>query len=442
MILRLMMLVKRPFCIPVHMVVAGSGWLSRILNAVMQLLTIRILLPELGTDQYAVFVLLTSVMGWFMLADLGLGNSLQNFIAEQRGRGEEYDVYLALSGLLSVLLVTISLIVIYCLRGYLGIILLKNFSFLTNSERIKLVLTVSYLAVITNVGGIIYKIWYAEQRGYIANLLPTITTLLGVIGVLYVKSRVTHSSVMFWTLFSYLFPAAAIVTCSYVWKLRNIRWLKVMRQRDILVKLVNRAVKFWFYALMAAATLQIDYLVLSQYINSREIVAYSITMKIFGFAAYVYGAVLLAMMPVITERLSVMDYGVLSMVWRNLRLGLIFMVVMTVIVATCMKFFLKVVAPGQVVDISLHFIILVGLYQVIRTWTDTFAIILQGISYMRPFFIWVPVQAFITALLTFSLAPHIGIDGVIIGINIAFLLTVSWALPYFVKKRLMEIKAG
>src|SRR3954451_20467043 len=83
--------------VPRHVVVTASAWISRIVSAAMQLIVVRILIQSLGIESYAVFALLYGLAGWYLLADFGLGFSLQNLISERRQRGEE-DSDLVLSG--------------------------------------------------------------------------------------------------------------------------------------------------------------------------------------------------------------------------------------------------------------------------------------------------------------------------------------------------------
>lgn len=77
--------------VPTHIIVAASAWGSRLVSIFIQFYSIKILLDLLGTEGYAVFTVIGSLVGWFLLADFGLGNSLQNQISYRRANHQEYQ---------------------------------------------------------------------------------------------------------------------------------------------------------------------------------------------------------------------------------------------------------------------------------------------------------------------------------------------------------------
>jgi hypothetical protein len=97
---------------------------------------------------------------------------------------------------------------------------------------------------------------------------------------------------------------------------------------------------------------------------------------------------------------------------------------------TMQKFFL-LLAPTQALEAPSALLLLAGGYQVLRVWTDTFAMMLQSMSLLRPFWLLVPLQAIASVMLQIWLVPQFGLYGTFIGLTLSFLLTVSWGLPYF-----------
>ncbi|OZA16002.1 MAG: hypothetical protein B7Y05_01790, partial [Polynucleobacter sp. 24-46-87] len=128
------MLNKLVIKIPKHIVIACSAWLSRLCTASVQFLVIGILLPYLGKDDYAVFVLIVGLMGWFSLVDMGLGNSIQNFIAESRGRKKNYSIYILYLGIISIGILFITEFLLYIFLEFISEIFLGRFGFIANSE--------------------------------------------------------------------------------------------------------------------------------------------------------------------------------------------------------------------------------------------------------------------------------------------------------------------
>jgi O-antigen/teichoic acid export membrane protein len=63
----------------------SSSW---VINSAIQLLMIPFLVRHLGMDGFGIYFLLVNVMGYSVLADLGLGQGVIKFVAEMKARGD------------------------------------------------------------------------------------------------------------------------------------------------------------------------------------------------------------------------------------------------------------------------------------------------------------------------------------------------------------------
>ena len=63
----------------------SSSW---VINSAVQLLMIPFLVRNLGMDGYGIYFLLVNIIGYSVLADLGLGQGVIKFVAEMRARGD------------------------------------------------------------------------------------------------------------------------------------------------------------------------------------------------------------------------------------------------------------------------------------------------------------------------------------------------------------------
>jgi hypothetical protein len=83
------------------------------------------------------------------------------------------------------------------------------------------------------------------------------------------------------------------------------------------------------------------------------------------------------------------------------------------------------------VESSFLMIFLIMIYYIIRVWTDTFSIVLLSSNNFKPLMIFTPFQAILAALLEFTLGSKFGTIGLVFGLILSFLFTVTWALPYY-----------
>ena len=425
----------RPPVVPRHLLVVGAAWASRAVTALVLLASVRILMDSLGLENYAVFVLLTGLTGWFMLADMGIGSSVQNHISESRARGQSYDDLISASGLLAVLLLFVTVIALYFISPYVAPLLLKNFPFLSEAEKTKLFFVTGALSIGMGVSGIVYKVWYGEQRGYLSNIVPAIAAVVGLIGLLLVSQTPVENRLLL-SLAAFTAPLAVLplgVLLVQQWRvLRLRRGLEYpgTKLHGTIRRLLKRGLQFWFFAIMAAGVLQIDYIVMSQFLAANDIAAYYISSKVFGLAFFVYSAILAALWPVFAESIAKHDWGLVQRYLRKyLALGMSFMFVCTVSLMWLMPVAVGILAPKENIIIPFGFILLLGFYHMIRVWTDTFAMVLLSISHMKPFWIYVPIQAILSILMQWVLVPVYGLYGVVLGLIGSFIFTVSLALP-------------
>lgn len=418
-----------PKRIPNHLIVAGSAWIGRVVMAFTQIVSIRILLEGLGSRQYAVFALLSGLMGWYMLADMGVGLSLQNYISERRVEEKSYDDYVAVAALIAVVLLVLTVGLLYFISPYLAPHFLKNTYFMGDAEKAQSFFLTAALFVGTAIGGIAYKVWYAQQKGYLSNIIPAVGSLIG-LGGIFLVNYFEISQRLLWCLLAFIAPTTLLALASLI--LLAIGSYRNGGRIDLIVlkRLVKRASGFWLLAVAAVLVLQIDYIMLSQFVTANEIVIYNIVAKVSLLPAFIYSAVLMALWPVLAETITRNGWQDVTVYLKKcLTFGIAFMVVSFLLIAMLMPFMARVLSPSTQVIIPVLFIILFGVYQVIRVWTDTFSVILQSKNDLSVFLVWTPVQAFFSVAFQLALAPKYGIYGIIIGLIFSFLVTAIWVLP-------------
>lgn len=419
---------------PHHWVVL-SAWISKLINAGIQIAIIRIIINKIGIDLYAGLALLTGLAGWYVLADFGIGNSLQNYISERRVRGESADGLIITSLLSAALMMACVLLLLYFLSPSLGPLLLKNIGKLDGQGKESSFWWFSVLSLLGVSGGLVYKIWYAIQKGYLANILPAVASIIG-FAIVKEITDIAPSDQLLWCLVALTAPSAllsipALLFHGYKAYLGGGR--PSICDATLLMK---RAVRFMGLAVMAAIVLQIDYIVISQYLSSTDIAVYSISTKIFSTAFFIYYSILLAFWPIFTELIAQNKWRtVLAKIKLIIVGGAFFMLVFTAAVLWFEGSITGFLAPHTSLHIESKVIFLLGAYFIIRIWTDTFSTVLASMSQIRVLLIWVPVQAALNICLQIYLAPRFGLVGVISGLIMAFLLTVAWALPLHVIRR-------
>jgi len=184
---------------------------------------------------------------------------------------------------------------------------------------------------------------------------------------------------------------------------------------------------------------QVDYLVMSQFLLADEIATYNIASKIFIFLFYIFSSVLAALWPIFAEHISMGDWHqATNHLQKTLLFGFGFGMVTTLLAFLMMPYFVSLLAPSVGIIIPAQMILLFGVYNLVRIWTDTFATVLQSANDYGALLVAVPLQATMSLCFQWYLVQKIGVNGIILGIILSFLFTVSWLLPLRVRAHIVK----
>ncbi|WP_269869231.1 MATE family efflux transporter [Paenibacillus caseinilyticus] len=422
-----MNLIKR---IPTYAVVAGSAWISRIISAALQILIIRLLTDVLSASEYAYFVLLTSLTGWYNLSSFGVGYSLQNYISELRAKGEDYRAYISTACLIVTAWLIILVFLLYTASTQFAPTYLKQFDFLTNELKINNFFIVGIFGIVAGITGIIYNIWYSVDKGYLSSIIPAISAMISFGSVYFLSNFSSLNDKLTLFLIVYVAPAAILPGIFFI-RTAIRSWGKGHTFQTIAFKLIiKRALQFGVFGIMAAAVVQIDYIIMSQNISSEQIVIYNITTKIYSIIAFVYSSVLTALWPEFTKMISNNEWiKVRHSVVKYITFGIIFFAISSVVLIFLMPFIVGIISPKLDIVVPVSLLVILALYHIVRIWTDTYSMVLQSMSDLKMMWLWTPAQIVLNGALQFLLSKQFGIYGIVLGLILSYLLTLGWALP-------------
>jgi len=399
------------------------------MQIVAQLAAVRIMTDSLGVSGYGAFAVLVSLNGWLILSDLCIATSLQNFVSQARASGSEVDDIVITAAVLSLAATATSLLLLLLAGPILSRALLGNFSGLATDEML-----FSFYAVCLCIGGsalgsVAYRVWFAEHRGYLSNLLPAIGTVAGTM-LLWLVARQGFAQPLTMSVLAYYLPVAVIPLVALAMRIRVAA--RCGRFDGALVgPLVRRGFRFWIFGVLAAGVLQVDYIVLSQVLEDSDVALYSIVARLFAMVLFMYSALLAALWPICTEMTSRKDWSGLTRTLRKyLLLGMAFALVSGAVLLVINPWVMGLLSPALGIVVPGAIIGLMTIYVLVRIWTDTFAMVLQSMDDLRVLWVVTPVQSLLSIGLQTLGAQYFGMVGLICGLIACFVLTTAWALPY------------
>ena len=373
------------------------GWLSKVITALIQFLSIPIVISYLNMSDYAIFTILVGISAWFGLADWGFGACIQNKISQMQANNENVPVFLKQINLFIILLVLIQIIIFWPFSYFLQYVLFHK---LTTTNLSSLVFIVAVLYINQFVFSITYRIYFAIYRGYMVyafQLLGSLTTL----GVLLLVSYMNYGggNKLYTICWAYLLPPALSAIISY---------LTIMPMRI------------------------------------TNIVEYNFLNRIFNLILFAYATILLNIWPIVAEKFALKHHDEIFMVtktlFRNIMAGVAFVVISTLGFIILEPLFIKIVLHDKI-QINNMNVLLFMVYMIIRIWTDTFVMTVQALNRLKIFLVCTPIQALVNVILMMWLGKIFQLPGVLFGLILSYLLTVAWIMPYYYFKQVRELKS-
>lgn len=421
--------------IPPHLWVMLSNWLSRAGSVAAQLICLPLLTTLLTPAEFAAYAITVSLMIWYQLTDLGFGNSAQNQIAEDHARGEEVGHTIAAACLLGGAVLLAALALLVPLSRLLDHALLAPLG-LPASSRTRLVLWLSGLMLVGfGLGTIAQKMLYALQKGVYANLLGLFNSLAFLLLLWGVARHVEPSQRLLACVLANTLPLGFTGISTLAWlAARRARW-DWPALKSHFARLRHRAWRFWLFALLSAATLNVDYLIMSRTLSAEEIATYNVLFRVYWVGMSLYTGLLSATWPVFSAMGVRGDHaGITRHVRLYLLAGLGTLLIGSLAMAAALPTILHWLAPGLPMQVSILTLALFSAYIGLRIWTDTYAVALQAQSEVGIFLRIVPLQAMISITAQWSLARAYGINGILMGLILSFALTVVWILPWKLRR--------
>ncbi|MCL2390456.1 MAG: MATE family efflux transporter [Endomicrobia bacterium] len=416
--------------IPPHLFVAISGWISKIIIASVQIISIRALLSYLGEDRYAVYAIAFSIVSWSALTELSIGTSLQNFISESRAKNENYDKYLKACLQIIIILFVIFSIVIIFISNPVQNIIFRKFTNISEIQTTHIILTGAMIYLAYALTFPVYKVYYALHKGYVSNFLQALSAIISMAAIVIFKRHYPEGHSITTALIIFTLPlflcAAPLFIKIFASYLPRIFEFDIKTIKNIFI----RAVKFHSITIFTLIFLQTDYLVMSQTLKPADIVTYSIFMKVFMFIVFIYIAVLAAVWPVFSEMYVRKEFNqIKSMIKKYNLLVLILSIAGTAFIYIFSPVIIKILAPGTQIDASPLLILMFGIFILLRCYCDTFLTFLQSINALRTLFIYMPFQIALNASAQYFLSKNYGVKGILAGLIISLVLTAFWILP-------------
>lgn len=246
----------------------------------------------LGKENYGIWLTLSSVITWFALFDIGLGNGLRNKFAETKalGKTEDAQAFVSTAYYTIAIISTVLVVFIASLNSLVNWSQLFNTEPALNQELSLLLLAVFGFFGVQLVAKLIISVFQADQHHSIQDKFQFTTQILSLSIVWLLTKSNGHSLLLFGSLYaaSPVLILLAINFYSFRGRYKAYRPKFRMCKKSYLREITGLGFKFFIIQIAAVILFSTDNFIITRLFGPAEVVPYNIALKYFSIVTMAY----------------------------------------------------------------------------------------------------------------------------------------------------------
>ncbi|TMM58207.1 polysaccharide biosynthesis protein [Maribacter algarum] len=389
-------------------------------SIVANFMLVPLTLKFLSTEDYGVWMILSSFVAWFSFFDIGLGNGLRNKYAEAKAvgdmksaRGYVSTAYFTITAICSLLFIA-SLVVSY----FADWAKIFNTSEDLNSQLNYLMPVVFACFSILLTVKLITSIYTADQNHSIQGKITFITALSSLLAVWLLTKLALSSLLLFGIVFSVI-PVLILVGLNlyafsnkYKKYVPNIKFFK----KEYFNSIFGLGINFFIIQIAVIVMFSTDSFIITQLFSPEAVVPYTLSHKYVSISSMVFVILLTPFWSSITEAYTKKEYEWIKKSMRNLTkfslLIIVFIVFLVLISPWSYQFWF-----GNKVEIPMILTICMGVFFVVTLSYAPFNFFLNGVGKIKLHMYSFAIGAILNIPLSVFLVKYfnLGVEGVILA---------------------------
>ncbi|KAA3616681.1 MAG: polysaccharide biosynthesis protein [Calditrichaeota bacterium] len=361
----------------------AASFVTKGLNVFIGLLLVPMAINYVNPTQYGIWLTLSSIIGWFNLFDLGLGNGLRIKLSEAMAVNDVKQARIYISTTYFIL--TLMMLGIYILFIFINPVL--NWALILNAdssltEELKLLTfyLITFFAV-RLVVDLVKTILIADQKIALNGFIGLISNIISLFAVI-VLTHTTSGSLLYLGISYSAIPLIIGLIASlilYIKKYKqyrpSVKYINLSKTKD----LANLGLKFFFIQITAIIIFSSDNIIITQVLNPLEVTKYNIAQKYFSIILAFYVVVLVPFVPAYAEAYFKNELEWIKSIVRKSQKFWLLSVGIVLIMMVFSNSFYKIWI-GEEIQISILLSFFMGLNVIINMWSSIYAPLINGIG--------------------------------------------------------------
>lgn len=396
-------------------------------------LTISYLTPA----NYGVWLTLFSIISWFGLLDVGLGNGLRNKFAEALADGDKRSarIYLSTAYAMLFLIMGSACALFLVINPFLNWAVLLNISTAQSADLGRVMAIIFGFFCTQLVVKLISAVLLADQKTAIAGSLNTISSILSLVAV-YILTKTTEGSLLYLaTCIGVINVIVPLVVSIWFYRTHYKEFAPSLKhiQFKYAKSLMNVGLMFFLFQSTALLVVATDNIIIMHLFGAEEVTPYNIALKYFTPITILFSIISTPLWSAYTEAFAQKDItwirritGKIMRVWL-----LLFVLIIPMILLSNFAYGIWV---GKEIKIPMSLSILTAVYVMLSAWNQIFGNFINGIGKLRLAFYLTIVTAIVNIPLCILLAKNAGwgLAGIIAAASISLVPDIIFLpIQYF-----------
>ena len=403
-----------------------SGLVGRGLAMLVNVVTLPLTLHYLGQVEYGIWVTVSTSVVMFSVLDLGIANTLTNFIAEaysenDQAKAQQYfaTAFWVVIGI--VLLLAPAMFVVWRLVNWASVFQLSDPTLVREVAACVAIASAFFLLSLPL--GLASRVVIGYQETHFANYFAIANSLFSFAAiVLTVLLRGSISTLMLTYSMSMLVGPLGLSLWLCFWRRP---WIKPMPDKiapQVIRKLFGQGFLFFILQLTGLVVFNSDNLVITHYLGSPAVTPYSVTWRLTQYAYLLQSLMIPSLWPAFTEAYHKGHLGWINETYRTLNRKVLSAVGFTALATGLGGRMLIRVWAGPMAVPSQKLLWLMATFAFVSAVTTNQALLLTATGRLRLEASVAALAAAANLLLSIYLVQRIGVNGVILSTLVSFLI--------------------
>jgi len=417
----------------------ASSYGTTIVSIIVGLISVPIGLHYFGSVRYGIWAVISSVITYLSISNLGIPTAESTLIAKASEPFEQWAVLRRSLFLLLISSVVVLSVVLGIAHFYPGwVVALGKIPANLQGEAAEAGIAIAILFLLNLPLTVFSAGFFGLQKVYWHQFYASLTRIAGLVALI-LTVFLLRGNLVTLALFRGMATLFVSVVCAshFLFTHSGFRkkFDKSINKEFSTISIFTSGIRFFVIGIATLVILSTDNLIISHFIGPKAVTPYAVTFKLFALGSSTFIAVNGALRPMYGQSAGKNQWEWIQQTYKNVThllpiLGGLLWIGGIAFVREIINLWAEPVAYG-----GLLVVIALGGYGYARSLVDSHAVLLGALNRTKNMVIIAWAEAIANLVISIALVKSLGIGGVALGTFLASLLTVFWMLPLDIYKQ-------